>query len=102
MFSPGHLDPTSFLEEKDLIKAKIEKWNKVEQLSFAVELAKMLSTSHIKFMANITEDLVNNTCSFHENFKLNSNEIEKNQFFNILEEQANDISKLMIRKWLMN
>jgi len=87
---------TSFLEEKDLLKAKIEKWNKVEQLSFVVELAKMLSTNLIKFMGNIIEDSIERTGSFQENSRLSLNDMENSQFANILEEQANDISKKLL------
>ena len=94
MFSSA-LD-TSFLEEKDLLKAKIEKWNKVEQLSFIVELAEMLSTNLVKFMANIIEDSVEKAFSLQDNSKFTLSDMEKSQFANILEEQANDISKIFI------
>ena len=89
---------TSFLEEKDSLKAKIEKWNKIEQLSFAIEIARLLSTSLIKFMVNIVEDLAekSSTGYFSEGLKLSSNDLENNHYVNILEEQANDISKYLL------
>ena len=96
MFSANLI--TSYLEERDTFKSKIEKWNKVEQLTFIIDISKLLSTNLIKFLTIICSDLVEikSPSSSYDESCLNSNEVEKNQYANILEEQANDISMRLI------
>lgn len=69
------------LSRRSCILAEIEKWNQLEQTEFIIDNLKLLSFSFLKFVTSICTDLVEKT---------NVN----NQHSNILEEQANDISKI--------
>ena len=79
--------------ERERLKDELEKWNSGERFAFVAECVKALPYSQVKLINLICNDII--TKKSNLNNMSTSISDQTNQYSNILEEQANDISNFI-------
>lgn len=83
--SPPLMEMTNQFK-REIVLQELKQWNSAEQCVFLVDAMKLISFSHVKFMATFCNDMANKTNGIDSN----------SQFSGLMEDQANDTAYFYI------